>query len=193
MFFSKIIADVGSSTLAAEPSTSSLSSRGGLGTATGRSMNIEEVTPTGTAIIADSTETSAAHDDSDEGKPTKATSAEGSDEMMENSSKMTSGSVEEAESGEMMIAKPGAGCMYNGSEYQVGHEILNGCDEKCTCMESGEVKCIDRCLIPTFKKGAFAHDKMCSEEAVDECCVIIACARGSAPGNGAAAVEQRGN
>lgn len=166
----------------------SSSSRGGVGTATGRSMNIDEVTPTG--MIADSTESTSA---SAESNPTTIPVTSDEHDKTTSSAETESGSSEfDLHDGhhhdEDAIAavpskaqSPVKGCMYNGSSYEVGHEILNGCDEKCTCMEGGKVKCSERCLIPTFKKGALAHDEMCTEEAVDECCVIIACARGGSP------------
>lgn len=73
------------------------------------------------------------------------------------------------------------GCLYNGTSYELGEEFFVGCDERCECTKNGEVKCMERCSIPLFKKGSFAHDKMCFEEpsGIDDCCVIIACARGT--------------
>ncbi|OXA60400.1 putative epidermal cell surface receptor [Folsomia candida] len=71
------------------------------------------------------------------------------------------------------------GCLYNGTSYELGEIFHIGCDERCECLKNGEVKCMERCSIPLFKKGAFSHDKMCFEEpsGVDDCCVLIACAR----------------
>ncbi|ODN02738.1 putative epidermal cell surface receptor, partial [Orchesella cincta] len=163
-------------------------------------MNIDDVTPTGSAVMAESTEATSSDaksttsgsvemkaetDNKDEKEhhhehATSSSKEVESGELENGSSEMTDASLEPHSSTELPSAK---GCKYNGTSYEVGHEILNGCDSKCTCMENGEVKCMERCSLPMFKKGAFAHDNMCFEEpsGVDECCVIIACARG-APG-----------
>ncbi|CAG7714174.1 unnamed protein product, partial [Allacma fusca] len=70
-------------------------------------------------------------------------------------------------------------CLFNGTSYDVGHVIMDGCDQRCECLKNGQMKCLERCSIPFFKKGHFAHDPLCFEEpsGVDECCVLAACAR----------------
>jgi hypothetical protein len=71
------------------------------------------------------------------------------------------------------------GCVYNETHYAIGATLNEGCEKKCECMKNGQMKCMDRCSIPFFQKGSFAHDKMCFEEpsGFDDCCVIVACAR----------------
>lgn len=84
-------------------------------------------------------------------------------------------------------ANSDSACVYNSTNYAIGAIVYEGCDQKCECMKNGQMKCADPCSIPFFKKGSFAHDKLCFEEpsGVDDCCVIVACARTSG--------EPRGN
>jgi hypothetical protein len=69
----------------------------------------------------------------------------------------------------------------NGTSHELGAIVFLGCDQRCECLKNGELKCLERCSIPFFKKGSFAHDPLCFEEpsGVDDCCVIVACARNS--------------
>jgi len=72
----------------------------------------------------------------------------------------------------------------NGTSHELGSIVFVGCDQRCECQKNGQLKCLERCSIPYFKKGSFAHDPLCFEEpsGVDECCVIVACARNSHAG-----------
>ncbi|MPC26354.1 hypothetical protein E2C01_019489 [Portunus trituberculatus] len=51
------------------------------------------------------------------------------------------------ESTETINVRTEAGCMYGNDSYPVG-EFLQGCDERCKCMASGEVQCFERCSPP---------------------------------------------
>jgi len=80
--------------------------------------------------------------------------------------------------------QPPNGCLFNETLYEVGAIVLEGCDQRCECLKAGQMKCMERCSIPFFKKGTFSADPLCFEEPSgnDDCCVIIACARSSHAG-----------
>ena len=70
-----------------------------------------------------------------------------------------------------------SGCSFNGSFYEIGHILMDGCEQRCECLENGQMECLERCSIPFFKKGHFENDPFCIETPsnVDECCVFAAC------------------
>jgi len=84
----------------------------------------------------------------------------------------------------LMVDKTLDTCTHNDTTYPVGHIVYEGCKAKCECMRNGQMACMERCSIPLFPMGSFEHDDLCYEEPMDECCVMVACARGSSGARG---------
>ena len=68
-----------------------------------------------------------------------------------------------------------AGCVFNGTTYEVGAELVQGCEAQCMCHQNGTMTCSERCQYPYFQRGTPHPDPYCSEQAVDECCSLMAC------------------
>ncbi|CAG0885187.1 unnamed protein product [Darwinula stevensoni] len=68
-----------------------------------------------------------------------------------------------------------AGCVFNGTTHEVGAELVQGCEAQCMCHQNGSVTCSERCQYPYFQRGTSHPDPYCSEQAVDECCALMAC------------------
>ncbi|KAG0722956.1 putative epidermal cell surface receptor [Chionoecetes opilio] len=81
------------------------------------------------------------------------------------------------ESTETINVRTEAGCVYGNASYPVG-EFLQGCEERCKCLVSGEVQCFERCAPPFQRAGSYQEDPMCKEmpHETDECCVAVQCA-----------------
>ncbi|XP_042885309.1 uncharacterized protein LOC122261629 [Penaeus japonicus] len=82
-----------------------------------------------------------------------------------------------ADTTETLTVRTEVGCVYGNSSHPLG-EFFIGCEERCTCHASGDVKCFPRCSLPYFKKGKFSGDALCREQPAerDSCCVIVRCA-----------------
>ncbi|XP_069993704.1 uncharacterized protein sas isoform X4 [Penaeus vannamei] len=82
-----------------------------------------------------------------------------------------------ADTTETLTVRTEFGCVYGNSSHALG-EFFIGCEERCTCHASGDVKCFQRCTLPYFKKGEFSGDALCREQPAerDSCCVIVRCA-----------------
>ncbi|XP_047482174.1 uncharacterized protein LOC125034466 [Penaeus chinensis] len=82
-----------------------------------------------------------------------------------------------ADTTETLTVRTESGCVYGNSSHPLG-EFFIGCEERCTCHASGDVKCFQRCTLPYFKKGEFSGDALCREQTAerDSCCVIVRCA-----------------
>ncbi|XP_066984324.1 uncharacterized protein sas isoform X7 [Macrobrachium rosenbergii] len=83
------------------------------------------------------------------------------------------------ESTETLTVRTQPGCLYNNESYVAG-EFFIGCEKRCMCLVSGDVKCFERCSVPYFRVNSFKDDPLCREvpEEGDECCVIVQCASG---------------
>ncbi|XP_064089512.1 uncharacterized protein LOC135203613 isoform X4 [Macrobrachium nipponense] len=83
------------------------------------------------------------------------------------------------ESTETLTVRTQPGCLYNNESHVVG-EFFIGCEKRCMCLVSGDVKCFERCSIPYFRVNYFKDDPLCREvpEEGDECCVMVQCASG---------------
>ena len=116
-------------------------------------------------------------EDETEGMTTDASS--GQEGSMQEVSSSSSSDENSNEMGTEMKSANSSECIFNGTTYKIGDVVMDGCEQRCECMISGEMRCLERCSIPFFKKGHFAHDPMCFEEpsGVDDCCVLAACAR----------------
>ncbi|XP_063596478.1 uncharacterized protein LOC134773237 isoform X2 [Penaeus indicus] len=82
-----------------------------------------------------------------------------------------------ADTTETLTVRTESGCVYGNSSHPLG-EFFIGCEERCTCHASGDVRCFQRCTLPYFKKGEFSGDALCREQTAerDSCCVIVRCA-----------------
>ncbi|XP_050740420.1 uncharacterized protein LOC127010411 isoform X2 [Eriocheir sinensis] len=80
------------------------------------------------------------------------------------------------ESTETINVRTEAGCMHGNESYPVG-EFLQGCEERCECMASGEVQCFERCSPPYVRAGSYKDDPLCKElpHETDECCALAQC------------------
>ncbi|KAL6254939.1 hypothetical protein P5V15_014281 [Pogonomyrmex californicus] len=72
---------------------------------------------------------------------------------------------------------PKTSCIYRNRTYSVGEKIVEDCERKCICTESGITDCQPLCVSPYVRTSKEFKDPLCHEELITEepCCARIVC------------------